>query len=90
MLFLLEFWGHNTSSYSGYLVFVSTSMCCVMTDCRRMSPMYSCIDLHIEMSGSCTFFVLMPLLRREELNKLEWYYLDSHAAKIAEIVGRAD
>ena len=30
-----------------------------MLDFNRLSPMYSYIDFHIEMSTSCTFFVLL-------------------------------
>jgi hypothetical protein len=34
-----------------------------MTDCNRLSPTYSYIDLHINMSASCTFFVLLASYR---------------------------
>ncbi len=41
----------------------STKMCPVLTIFNRLSPTYSYVDLHIKMSASCTFFVLLASYR---------------------------
>ena len=42
-----------------------TKMCYVTTDFNRLSPTYSYVDLHIKMSASCTFFVLLASYGRQ-------------------------